>query len=78
MHDINPPMAPRPIQFLEGELVNMEMSHKVRCIPRMRWELLTSSEPSIRNLTRTRCSLRAHCGPFSDGQITRDVIHFGF
>ncbi|KAG1901346.1 histidine-specific methyltransferase [Suillus fuscotomentosus] len=27
-HDINPPMAPRPIQFLEGELVNMEMSHK--------------------------------------------------
>ncbi|KAG2101110.1 uncharacterized protein F5147DRAFT_581772 [Suillus discolor] len=27
-HDINPPMAPRPIQFLEDELVNMEISHK--------------------------------------------------
>ncbi|KAG2147479.1 uncharacterized protein EDB93DRAFT_416822 [Suillus bovinus] len=27
-HDINPPMAPKPIQFLEGELINMEISHK--------------------------------------------------
>ncbi|KAG1742298.1 uncharacterized protein EDB91DRAFT_1279204 [Suillus paluster] len=27
-HDINPPMASKPIQFLKGELVNMEISHK--------------------------------------------------
>lgn len=27
-HEINPSTAPKPIQFLEGELVNMEISHK--------------------------------------------------
>ncbi|KAG1748553.1 hypothetical protein EDB19DRAFT_1630127 [Suillus lakei] len=27
-HDINPPVTLKPIQFLEGELVNMEISHK--------------------------------------------------